>query len=251
MIILLEESKRYLPYFEKASGERMTACIESTPCGDVACAKNDNVIWISNIGTCPLGIAWIMDHYHPDGLGMVSKVGGINKLLSVGDIMLVSDYIDNTTCRPKSYIEKKDKSIKIRYAMGNPFCQDWAENVKNHLMLHRKEYPGNFMDTGVYVCTDGPGFESDSEINLFRNWGADMVGHWISPFVYYARELDVCFVSVGVVSNVFHKNDQDMLNDDKTNTLFGELYAALLQTKPKKQCNCQKNNIIAFEEYEF
>ena len=249
MILLMAESKRYLPYFEEEMGIKLNPFVEKTPYGEVVGAKNEDVIWIDNIGMYPMGIAAIMDKYRPDCLGMVSKVGGINKLLNVGDIMLVTDYIDNTTCRPKSYIEQKDKKIKIRYAMGEPFCKTWRNSVEQILKEKRNEFDGNIFDNGVYVCMDGPGFESTAEINAFRSWGADMVGHWISPFVYYARELDVCFVSVGVVSNVYHKDGGEMNNDDSTNKMFGKLYKILVETQPEANCNCQKSNILQYEEY--
>ena len=250
MIMLLEESKRYLSYFEAESGEKLVWTKEETPYGTIPFAENGQVMWVSDIGRYYKAIAWLMDKYRPEGMGMVSKVGGINKLLSVGDIMLVSDYIDNTTCRPKSYLEKKDPNLKIRYIMNQPFCEQWKTDLKQYFVKHRKEFDGNIIDSGVYICTDGPGFESSAEIEAFRSWGADIVGHWISPFVYYAREMDICLVSVAIVSNVFHKADKDMLNDEITNQMFGKLFVAIAETKPCCKCECQIKNILECEQYE-
>lgn len=249
MILLMSESKRYLTYFERQMGQTLTHYIEETPYGQVEIAKNERVIFVENMGLCPMGIAWIVEKYNVKCMGMVSKVGGINKLLDVGDILVVTDYIDNTTCRHKSYIEKAKSGIKIRYAMSEPFCKKWGEKITAQLKSNRDECAANIFDSGVYVCTDGPGFESRAEINLFSNWGADIVGHWISPFVYYARELEVCFVSIAVVSNIFHKNSPDMLNDEKNNKLFGELFKLLYDTMPNKECDCQKKNMLQYEKY--
>ena len=247
MIFLMSESKRYLPYFERELGKKLTIFVEKTPYGNLEIAKNDEVIFVENMGISPMGVAWLLDQYRPDGMGMVSKVGGINKLLDVGDILIVTDYIDNTTCRPKSYIEKRNNNIKIRYGMGEPFCKGWRKCIEKNFKQNRNHYDMNIIKEGTYVCTDGPGFESSSEIEAFRKWGADMVGHWISPFVYYARELDICFVSVAVVSNVFHKQSPDMLNDEKNNQLFGKLYKMLVDTEPAPGCDCQKKNILQYE----
>ncbi|BDC94584.1 hypothetical protein [Treponema bryantii] len=249
MLMLLSESKRYLNYFEKASGLELNRVCEKTPYGDISLAKNDKIIFIENLGLVPFGIPYLIEKYSVKCLGMVSKVGGINPLLNVGDILVIDDYIDNTTCRPKSYIEKTRSNIKIRYDMTKPFCQNWKKKVLED--LYKSEYykKVNIFNNGTYICTDGPGFESSAEIDFFWNNHADVVGHWISPFVYYARELNVCFLSIGVVSNVYYKDSCDMLNSEENNKLFGKLYKTLLDNC-QEDCNCQKSHIIEYEEYD-
>ena len=249
MILLLSESKRYLTYFERVAGISLTKSIEETPYGSVEIAKNDNIIFVENMGLAPMGVAYILEKYKVDAMGMVSKVGGINTLLDVGDVLLVDDYIDNTTCRPKSYVEQTRKGIKIRYDMGTPFCKEWRQRVWNHLKTNEIKQKVNVFRYGTYVCTDGPGFESDAEIKTFRGWGADLVGHWISPFVYYARELNICFISIAVVSNVYDKDTNDMLDNDENNELFGKLYQLIVETQPDVTCDCQSSHIIQYEHY--
>jgi 5'-methylthioadenosine phosphorylase len=54
---------------------------------------------------------------------------------------------------------------------------------------------------GVYVCTEGPRFETSSEIGMFSILGGDVVGMTNVPEVVLARELEMCYASVAMVTN--------------------------------------------------
>ena len=57
------------------------------------------------------------------------------------------------------------------------------------------------VDGGTYVCTNGPRFETAAEIRMYAGFGGDLVGMTGYPEVALARELDLPYAAIGVVSN--------------------------------------------------
>lgn len=249
MIALLSESRRYIKYVEQELGIIFKYIEEKTPVGKIGLAVNGDILFFENVGINPTAVGYLLEKYKVRYMAMVSKVGGINRLLQVGDILVIDDYIDNTTNRDKSYINLTREKIKIRYSMAVPFCSMWKERFCEE---YYREYNGNnvnFFENSVYVCTDGPGFESTAEINIFRQFGADVVGHSVSPFVYYARELNICFVAIGIVSNVYDKEHVKQWDEEANNLVFARLYHLLIKSKPNYPCDCQRKYILQCEEY--
>ena len=56
-------------------------------------------------------------------------------------------------------------------------------------------------ETGTYLCTNGPRLESKAEIQHFRRMGADVVGMTGMPEAVLARELELCYIGISVVTN--------------------------------------------------
>lgn len=254
--MLLSESSRYMSYFEEMRGIKFKKIKETTPFGSIDIFVEKRIIFINNMGldsgngnrNTPLAVAFILEKYKVASLGMVSKVGGINKLLNVGDVLIFDDYIDVTNNRSKSYQNEITPKLKIRYSMETPFCQTWRDRFIS-MYIESKNHYRNFFDNGVYICTEGPGFESNAEIYDFRQRQADAVGHWIVPYVYYARELEVCFLSIGVVSNIYHKKTKNMPDTKENNILFGNLYSYLYDSYCKEDCQSQQSHMIQKEMY--
>jgi len=142
----------------------------------------------------------------------ISAVGGINELLMPGDFVVIHDYLDFTKTRKSTYYEGKysvdvkggDKVAKllrekkvVHVDMSEAYCPEMREL----LIQIFKEKGMRFHPKGVYACTEGPRFETPSEIKMLKLAGADVVGMTGYPEVALARELTMCYVSVCVVAN--------------------------------------------------
>ncbi|MFN3479407.1 MAG: MTAP family purine nucleoside phosphorylase, partial [Thermodesulfovibrionales bacterium] len=78
-----------------------------------------------------------------------------------------------------------------------PFCNELRE-----LILCAGERKGlSLVREGTYVCTNGPRLETKAEIRYFSVVGADIVGMTLMPEASLARELEICFASISVVTN--------------------------------------------------
>ena len=119
-------------------------------------------------------------------------VGSINHLLDLRDIVVVTDYID--------FSLRRDVGLQEGYLsiMRRPICP----SLHRTLVETARESPlGRVFDRGVYLVTDGRHFESAAEVNLFRQWGADVVGQTLCPEVYLAREMGACYAGIYLVVN--------------------------------------------------
>lgn len=62
-------------------------------------------------------------------------------------------------------------------------------------------YNIDLIDKGIYICTNGPQFETPAEINMYRTWGADMVGMTLFPEVTLSKEMGICYANISLVTN--------------------------------------------------
>lgn len=232
MICLFFEGEQYIETLEISLGERFIVSLIKTPYGEqrVLINPHRNLMCITNAGhikgisnrDIPKSVAYILKEHKVDGMLMVSKVGGINPLLRVGDIVLMDDYIDMTTIYDKSYYAFINPNIP-RYDMQQPFCTRWGQGIFSLLKGSNISGKRNIFERGTYICTDGPGFESSAEIQAYRLAGADVVGHYLSPYVYYTRELKISFAAVSIVSNSYSNPDEILLDNDEIKTLINNI----------------------------
>jgi 5'-methylthioadenosine phosphorylase len=81
--------------------------------------------------------------------------------------------------------------------MTVPYCAELRETLKN--IAEEKDLTVH--NGGVYVCTEGPRFETAAEISMFKQLGGDLVGMTSVPEVCLARELGMCYANVSIVTN--------------------------------------------------
>ena len=81
--------------------------------------------------------------------------------------------------------------------MTEPYCSTLRQAI-----IDASEQLGFAVKNGAcYVCTEGPRFETPAEIRMFQRLGADLVGMTSVPEVVLARELGMCYASIGMVTN--------------------------------------------------
>jgi 5'-methylthioadenosine phosphorylase len=125
----------------------------------------------------------------------INAVGGINKSLSPGDIVIVDQIIDMTFgSRASTFYEGEDVyHIDFTY----PYCPEMRE-----LLIKASE---NFLlpikKSGTYICVNGPRLETAKEIEFFSSIGGDVVGMTAMPEASLARELEICLCGLSIVTN--------------------------------------------------
>ena len=118
-------------------------------------------------------------------------VGSINHLLEPRDVVIASDYIDQSM--------RKDVGLEGHYLliMRQALCPAMREKLVNaagNRLLSR------IFKRGVYVVTDGRHFESPAEVAMYKGHG-DIIGQSMCPEVYLAREIGACFAGLYTVVN--------------------------------------------------
>lgn len=124
-----------------------------------------------------------------------SAAGGINKTFIPGDIIILDQIIDMTSNRAKTYYNGDGKVIHVDFT--EPFCPELRNSLKKSASLSGI----NIKNKGTYICVNGPRLETRAEINYFSKIGADVVGMTIMPEALLARELEICYACVSIVTN--------------------------------------------------
>ncbi|AGK54777.1 purine-nucleoside phosphorylase [Bacillus sp. 1NLA3E] len=127
---------------------------------------------------------------------VTNAAGGINENFEPGDLMLISDHINNMGSNP--LIGKNDAKLGPRFPdMSDAYRHDLREQAKviaNELQIPVKE--------GVYVGNTGPTYETPAEVKMLRILGGDAVGMSTVPEVIVARHAGLDVLGISCISNM-------------------------------------------------
>jgi len=108
-----------------------------------------------------------------------------------GSIFLPTDFVEFTSCRPNTFFE--DRAVHVD--MSQPYCPE----LRSHLIEAARTL-GLQTAQGVYVCAEGPHIESPAQIRMMSQFG-DVVGMTGYPEVVLAREAQLCYASLCIITN--------------------------------------------------
>jgi 5'-methylthioadenosine phosphorylase len=175
-----------------------------------------------------------------------NAIGSVNPAIRPGDIVISHDFLDRTKARPLSLFD--DSECWVRVDMTEPFCPE----LRLALTQAAQQHSERVIDRGVFVCTEGPRFETPAEIRVFQMEGGDIVGTPLVPEVVFAREAEMCFASIAPVINfgagmapaVVHVGPGSMNDDYYTNGAHERIERALIDSVAslpvERGCNCGK-----------
>ncbi len=139
---------------------------------------------------------WALKDHGVDRVVSVATVGGIRPELIPGTLVIPDQIIDYTHGRASTFAVYGDKPV-VHHDFTYPYCA--AMRVA---LLQAAASAGiGLRDGGVYGAAQGPRLETAAEINRMERDGADMVGMTGMPEAYLARELALCYATVGAVVN--------------------------------------------------
>ena len=125
-----------------------------------------------------------------------AAVGSLSSDFRAGGLVLLDQFLDFTKSRPSTFFEGGEQGV-LHVDMTEPYC-----STLRQVIMDASEQIGIAVNNGAcYVCTEGPRFETPAEIRMFQRLGADLVGMTSVPEVVLARELGMCYASIGMVTN--------------------------------------------------
>lgn len=125
-----------------------------------------------------------------------AAVGSLNLDLKPGHYVLADQFLDFTKSRKNTFYEGGEEGV-VHCDMTVPYCPE----IRKALERAGKELGLTVHNGGVYVCTEGPRFETAAEIAMFKMLGGSVVGMTSVPEVCLARELGMCYGNVSIVTN--------------------------------------------------
>jgi 5'-methylthioadenosine phosphorylase len=124
----------------------------------------------------------------------VSAVGSLKPELTPGTFVIVDQFIDRTLRPNKSFFTT---GIVAHVSMGHPTCG----RLMAHLATAAQSVGVPVVQGGTYVVMEGPQFSSMAESELHRSWGADVIGMTNMPEAKLAREAELCYATVAMVTD--------------------------------------------------
>lgn len=122
----------------------------------------------------------------------VSAVGSLREDYRPGDFVLVDQYIDRTFAREKSFF---GPGLVGHVGFAHPTCprlSDACAQAAQGVTVHRG---------ATYLAMEGPQFSTLAESRLYRSWGADIIGMTGMPEAKLAREAELCYACVAMVTD--------------------------------------------------
>jgi 5'-methylthioadenosine phosphorylase len=134
----------------------------------------------------------------------VSAVGSLRKEIAPGHLVVPDQFIDRTTQRPSTFF---GGGIVAHVSLAEPFCPE----LSGQLLRAAKAASAFAHGGGVYLCMEGPQFSTRAESNLYRAWGADIIGMTNLQEAKLAREAEICFGTLAMAT------DYDCWNEEAGN----------------------------------
>lgn len=137
---------------------------------------------------------WALKHAGVRRVVSVSAVGGIRGDLLPGDIATGGEILDFTKNRMNTFFDGPDV---VHVDFTKPYC----EEMRAVLREVAQEKGRDIVDGVTYVAVEGPRLETAAEIAFYRSAGADVIGMTAMPEAALARETELCYLGVYVVTN--------------------------------------------------
>jgi 5'-methylthioadenosine phosphorylase len=167
-----------------------------------------------------------------------SAVGSLREDYEPGDFVITDQFVDRTRKRTDTFYEGGQL---CHISAADPICpqlHDFFSEFVGRLGLRGHS-------TGTYVCIEGPRFSTRAESRLFRQWGADIIGMTLYPECVLALEAEICYVSVGMVTDYDVWADRPVSTQEIIGTMsknsanFKKLIMEAIPEIPlKRTCRC-------------
>jgi 5'-methylthioadenosine phosphorylase len=178
-----------------------------------------------------LGVQWVIS---------VSAVGSMREDIRPLDLVIPDQFFDWTRRRPSTFF---GDGIVAHVGMADPVCSDLADRVEaaaraTGATVHRG---------GTYLCIEGPQFSSKGESRIYRTWGVDVIGMTNMPEAKLAREAELCYATLALVTDydVWHDSEETVTVEGVVANLLKNvatakevLRRAVPQIGPLRRCGC-------------
>jgi 5'-methylthioadenosine phosphorylase len=124
----------------------------------------------------------------------ISAVGSLRESLAPGDFVIVDQFIDRTFAREKSFF---GPGLAAHVSMAEPVCP----RLSRLAAQAARAAGARVVEGGCYLAMEGPQFSTRAESALYRSWGCDVIGMTNMPEAKLAREAELPYASVAMVTD--------------------------------------------------
>ena len=165
----------------------------------------------------------------------ISAVGSLKEDLEPGMFVIVDQFIDRTFARNKTFF---DDDIVAHVSMAKPTSEGLMNACEESIKYENIQYKRG----ATYLVMEGPQFSTLAESNLYRSWGADVIGMTNMPEAKLAREAEIRYASISMIT------DFDCWHPDHDNVDVKQIIETLSQNSSNAK-KVVKNLILDFEKF--
>ena len=171
----------------------------------------------------------------------ISAVGSLKEEHKPGRFVVPDQFIDRTYARRSTFF---GPDIVAHVSMADPVCPQ----IGSAMMTACQSSGVEASRGGTYVCMEGPQFSTRAESNLYRSWGADLVGMTNLQEAKLAREAEICYATLAMVTDYdcWHPGHDSVTTEQIVQVLnqnsaaaLKVLDAAVAALPAKRSCHCQ------------
>jgi 5'-methylthioadenosine phosphorylase len=144
-----------------------------------------------------------------------SAVGSLKEEVKPGTFVLPDQFIDFTKGRESTFFQEGEV---YHVDLTEPYCPELRSLIADVCRDEGIE----IVPKGTYVCTEGPRFETKAEIKAFSLLGGDLVGMTGYPEVALAREAEICYASLAIVTNLAAGISGEKITAEEVMEMMGE-----------------------------
>jgi 5'-methylthioadenosine phosphorylase len=137
---------------------------------------------------------WALKSLGVETILAVSAVGSLQEDYKPGDFVICDSIIDRTHGRAKSFL---GGGVVGHIGYANAFCPEVGKGLFK--VLNSQKEP--FHESGTILCMQGPAFSTKAESFLYKEWGAHIIGMTVLPEAQLAREAEICYAGIGIVTD--------------------------------------------------
>ena len=192
-----------------------------------------------------LGVEWIIS---------VNAVGSLREDVHPLDIVVPDQLIDRTKSRVNSFFDGMGLVAHLPFA--EPFCPVLSD------ILHRaaRDAGTSVHKGGAYIVMEGPFFSTRAESNLYRSWGASIIGMTALPEAKLAREAEMCYATLACITDydTWHETEESVniemavanlqKNVDTAKRIIGMAAERISQRRECACANALDSNILTDPE---
>src|SRR5438477_3307466 len=161
----------------------------------------------------------------------VSAVGSLKEEHKPLEFLIPDQFVDRTRHRVDTFF---GEGVVAHIAFADPVCPQLSEVVGK--ACQKAKVVGK--SGGTYICMEGPQFSTKAESNLYRSWGMDVIGMTNLQEAKLAREAEICYVTVAMVT------DYDCWHPHHDSVTVDQIVAVLLKNA-ENACNVVREAVAA------
>ncbi|MHB8392158.1 MAG: S-methyl-5'-thioadenosine phosphorylase [Acidobacteriaceae bacterium] len=171
----------------------------------------------------------------------ISAVGSLKEEHKPGTFLVPDQYIDRTYARRSTFF---GPDVVAHVSMADPVCAEVGTAIMATCGVQNVPATRG----GTYVCMEGPQFSTKAESNLYRSWGADVIGMTNLQEAKLAREAEICYATLAMVTDYdcWHPGHDSVTTEqvvailNQNNATALKVMDAVVAALPaKRNCHCQ------------